>query len=126
VAVAIAKRTTDITAFYPENLADPQVRELAQRVEVLADSEMNLRRYDYPASHVAVALKDGRLLRESTTAVHGDARNPASFDELADKFIFLAGDILGAEGTQKVIETVQMVDALNDIRELTALLGKVA
>src|SRR5918999_1079878 len=49
VAVAITKGATDVSAFYPEQVVDPQVRELAHHVKVVADPEMNLRRYDYPA-----------------------------------------------------------------------------
>lgn len=126
VAACIVRGATDITAFYPENLADPQIRELASRVKVEADPEMNLRRYDYPASRVAVTLKDGRTLYESVTAHRGDAGNPVSYDELVNKFVSLALQTLGKERTYEVIEMVQRVDTLADIRELTGLLGNAA
>ena len=53
---------------------------------------------------------------------HGDYQSPASRQELEDKFTFLAQDILGEEQTKQVIETVDRLDTLEDIRELTALL----
>ena len=124
VAASLIHGTTDITAFYPEKVADPEIRTLAQRVEITADPEMSLRRYDYPASRVAVSLQDGRVLQESVTAHHGDTNNPASRDELLSKFTFLAADTLGEERTSRVIELVDRLDTIPDIRELTVLLGE--
>jgi hypothetical protein len=55
-------------------------------------------------------------------AHRGDAHNPVSQGELAGKFISLAGDTLGEERTQEVIDTVFRLDGLGDVRELTRLL----
>ena len=122
VATAIVHNSTDITAFYPDRLQDPATLTLAHRVDIVADPEMDLRRYDYPAARVAISLKDGRTLTEDVTAHHGDAENPASHEELVAKFNFLAEDILGDEGAVQVAETVGYLDALENIRELTRLL----
>ena len=124
VAASLIHGTTDITAFYPEKVKDPQVGALAQRVEVVADPEMNLNRYDYPASRVEVELADGRVFKDSVIAHHGDTHNPASRDELMSKFTFLASDSLGEERTRKVAELTGRLDSLGDVKELTGLLGK--
>ena len=124
VATAVVHRITDITAFYPEMLRDPETLALARRVDIVADPEMDLRRYDYPAARVAVSLKDGRTLTEDVTAHHGDAQNPASWEELLGKFNFLAQDVLGEEGAAHVVETVGHLDTLGNIRDLTRLLGR--
>ena len=122
VATAVVHDATDITAFYPGRLRDPETLALSRRVDIVADPQMDLRRYDYPAAKVAVSLKDGRVLQESVTAHHGDAQNPASREELVGKFNFLSQDILGDAGTARVVETVDCLDGLGDIRELTQLL----
>ena len=124
VATAVVHNSTDITAFYPDRLDDPETLALARRVEVVADPEMDLRRYDYPAAKVAVLLKDGRTVTEDVTAHHGDTQNPASREELVGKFNFLAQDVLDKEGAARVVETVGYLDALGDIRELTRLLKR--
>ena len=125
VAAALVLGTTDITAFYPDRVADPDIRSLARRVKVVANEEMSFRRYDYPSSRVEVTLKDGRTFEESVTAQHGDARNPASREELVGKFTFLAVDTLGEARTQQVIEVVDRLDKLDDVKELTLLLAPV-
>ena len=122
VAAAVVHHSTDITAFYPERVQDPETRSMARRVEIVADPEMDLRRYDYPAARVSISLRDGQTLNESVTVHHGDYQDPASRQELEGKFTFLVQDVLGPARTSQVIETVQRLDALEDIRELTALL----
>ena len=123
VAANIVRGTTDITSFYAEPVSDPEIKALAQRVEVVADPEMNLRRYDYPASRVTISLKDGRVLQHSVTAHHGDSRNPASQDELVGKFRFLTSEVLGEARMQQVIDTVSRLDSLDGVGELTGLLS---
>ncbi len=122
VAAAVTLGATDVTAFYQDNLTDEATLALAQRVSVAADPEMDLRRYDYPAARVTVSLNNGRTLSESVTAHHGDHRNPASPEELRDKFTFLAEGALGEKGVRKVMDALSRLEELPDIRELTALL----
>ena len=83
---------------------------------------MDLLRYDYPAARVSISLKDGRTIKKDVIAHHGDTHNPASREELVGKFSFLVEDILGADVTARITETVSHLDALGSIRELTRLL----
>ncbi|MDP7588186.1 MAG: MmgE/PrpD family protein [SAR202 cluster bacterium] len=122
VATAVVHNSTDITAFYPDRLQDPETLALSRRVDIIADPEMDLRRYDYPAAKVAISLKDGRTITEDVTAHHGDTENPASREELVGKFKFLVEDVLGEERAIRVVETVGHLDALGNIKELTRLL----
>ena len=122
VATAIVYNNTDITAFYPDRLQDPRTLNLSHRVDIVADPEMDLRRYDYPAARVSISLKDGRTIKKDVIAHHGDSQNPASREELMGKFNFLVEDILGADVTARITETVSHLDALGNIRELTRLL----
>ena len=122
VAASVTQGATDVTAFYPDKLTDEATLSLSQRVSVSADPQMDLRRYDYPAARVTVSLRNGRTMSESVVAHHGDHQNPAPPDELREKFAFLSKDALGEERIRQVIDTVARIEALPDIRELTALL----
>ncbi len=123
VAAAICYGRTDVTAFLPERVDDADIRELAQRVTLASDPEMNLRRYDYPSARVAVQLRDGRVRRAEVTAQRGDFSNPAGREVLLGKFDLLSRDTLGAGIVQQVVEAVSRLDRLSDVRELTALLS---
>ena len=122
VAAAICYGRTDVTAFWPERVGSADIRQLAERVSLDSDPEMNLRRYDYPAARVSVHLNDGRTLEAGVTSQRGDFSNPRGRDELLSKFDLLSRDTLGAGGVQQVIETVSRLDRLTDMGELTALL----
>ena len=119
VAAAVQHGVTDVSAFLPDRVSNAEVRQLAQRVTVDADSEMNLRRYDYPSARVAVHLADGRSLESSVVSQRGDATNPASREQLLSKFRSLAGPTLGNDGVRAAIDVAERIDALENISELT-------
>lgn len=123
VAAAVCYGRTDVTAFLPERVDSADIRQLAARVSLDSDSEMNLRRYDYPAARVAVQLADGRIRRAEVTSQRGDFSNPAGREELLGKFDLLARDTLGVDGVQQVVEAVCRLDSSSDVGELTALLS---
>ena len=123
VAAAVCYGATDVSAFLPDRVGNAEVRQLAQRVEVAADAEMNLRRYDYPSARVAVRLNDGRALESSVISQRGDATNPAPREQLLDKFRALAAPTLGDDGVQRVIDAAGRLDNLDGINELTTLLS---
>jgi hypothetical protein len=95
---------------------------MARRVEIAKDYLMALKRVDYPTAHVRVELLDGRVLTRSAGVVRGDAANPVPTDEVIAKFLSLASGPLGSGRAREVIEAVNGVDGLKDIRDLSALL----
>ena len=123
VAAGLVAGETGAPAFYDEQVGNPAVRSLAQRVEILADPDMNMRRYDYPAARVIITLDDGRTLESTAAAHYGDSHNPRPREDLLNKFRTLAGDSLGEERTEDVIAVVGRMDSLGSVRELTSLLG---
>lgn len=124
VAASLIHESTDVTAFYPDKVNDRRVRELAQKVHVMADPDMNLRRFDYPAARVTVRLENGHEITDSVTAHRGDTHNPAPREELMDKFSFLAKGSLGEDGVGRVTGLVGRLESLKDIKKLTAELGE--
>ena len=123
VAAAVCYGCTDVTAFLPQRVEDADIKSLAQRVAVMPDPAMSLRRYDYPAARVTVHLNDGRVLETDITSQRGDFSNPKPRDELLGKFSLLTRGALGTDGAQRVIATASRLDELADIRDLTRLLS---
>jgi 2-methylcitrate dehydratase PrpD len=123
VAAALVLGRTDVTAFFDDARTDARVRDLAGRVDVRGDAAMSMRSGDRPTARVTITLADGRTLTRETAVVHGDAANPASRQELIEKFSFLATDVIGKERVADVVATVDRLERLTDVRELTALLA---
>ena len=123
VGAALVLGKTDVSAFEKEAREDPRIQELAARVAVDVDPRMSLRSSKRPISRVTVTLKDGQSLSHEVTTVRGDAENPAPRCELDDKFLSLAGPVLGDTGAHAVVATVDRLEGLGDIGELTTLLA---
>jgi 2-methylcitrate dehydratase PrpD len=124
VAAAVVKGTTDVSAFADAVREDPRVRQLAARVEVGGDDAMSLRGDpDRPTARVAVELRDGRRLTREAAVIRGDAANPRPRYELEAKFRALASTALGAGRANEVVALVARLEQLEDVRDLTALLG---
>jgi 2-methylcitrate dehydratase PrpD len=122
VAAALVLGRTDTSAFEERLLNDPRILAMAKRVEIEKDDEMTLKRADYPTAHVHVALRDGRVLTRSAGVVRGDAANPVPADDVIAKFLSLVSGPLGLRRAREVVEAVDGVDALKDVRDLSALL----
>jgi 2-methylcitrate dehydratase PrpD len=122
VSAALVLGTADVSAFLPTSLADPRIRALATRVRVEADSEMSPRRLDYPTARVRVAFRDGRVLEGSATIPPGDAANPVPRSDVVSKFVALAEPVVGGPRVRRLLEVVEELEAVKDIRDLTALL----
>jgi hypothetical protein len=63
------------------------------------------------------------VLKASTNIVRGDYGNRVPRSEIIEKFHFLNDGILGKEQADHVVETVDRLGSMIDVRQLTALLG---
>ena len=86
-------------------------------------SALLLRRARVNGRRVDIALRDGRVLTDETRATHGDAANPPTREELVRKFTTLAVPVLGSTRAAEVVNAVARLDAVDDIRTVTALLA---
>ena len=121
VAAAIVRDSVDVNSFYSEAIGDERIQELAGKVHVTIDPKLASPRVDWPLTQAFVRLKDGRVLEGDTTIVRGDYGNRLPREELLEKFHFLNDGILGSERASEVIDTIDGLERLSDVRELTAL-----
>ncbi|MGH7311535.1 MAG: MmgE/PrpD family protein [Candidatus Rokuibacteriota bacterium] len=123
VAAAVVTGDSGVAAFLDATRADPRVRELARRVEVRGDPSMSMHGAGEPTARVAVVLRDGRVLTQTTTIVRGDAENPVPREARVEKFLGLASPTLGPDRARRVVEAVAELETLKDVRDLTALVA---
>ncbi|MCH9011217.1 MAG: MmgE/PrpD family protein [Chloroflexi bacterium] len=123
VAAALVRDTADVTAFRVDAISDNRTRDLAFRVNVIVDPAPFSGRRDGTPADAVVRMKDGGVLKGSADIVRGDYGNRAFRSEIIEKFHALNDSILGEAQADKVVETVDRLDSLADVRELTALLG---
>jgi 2-methylcitrate dehydratase PrpD len=112
-------------------LDDPQIRDLAQKVELVESPELNRLAELFEAgdprgqwaSRVTLILKDGTQVESGLE--DGGFRFPApDWDEsrMEDKFRWLMRDVLEAPLVDRLIDMVWQFDAVSDVGELTQML----
>jgi 2-methylcitrate dehydratase PrpD len=113
-------------------LEDPQIRAMAERIEVVETEEMNslYRRAEQGdlqgryAARVTITLKDGRVLESDI--VEGNINFPQQgWDEtrLEEKFRWLTQHVLDPVHIDELVDLVWRFDQLPDVRALTRLLA---
>ena len=119
-AVAIAFHTGPLG---PESitdiaLANPAIRDLAKRVHVRHEPELDR---GYPAgrpARLAVTMTDGRIHRAEASIPRGDVANPLSPAERKTKARTLLEIGFGPIGASKVPAAIETLDLKTDLRDL--------
>ena len=128
-AVTLLEGNAFIDQYVDEKLRDPKILDLANRIEVVIDPELDAGGpHEMRAVRATVKLKDGRVLEESVTYRSGHWRNPIPPEVLKEKFRDLAGRVLKAEAVKTIEDIVSSLDqqespgarlgvALQDLRD---------
>jgi 2-methylcitrate dehydratase PrpD len=121
IAVALVDGGVSFAASHShERMSDPQIRAVKERVQLVADRKL----VDPAAPRsglVEVTLKDGRTLSHFTKFAPGTKENPVSTEVLNAKVRDLMAPVLGAERTAKLIERVNALEEVRDVRDLRPL-----
>jgi 2-methylcitrate dehydratase PrpD len=123
VAVSLLDGEALLGQFSETRISEPQVMALAKRVEIVTDPEMDKLYPGRYANKVEILLKDGQRFEARIDFARGSVEFPMGFSEVAGKFRSLAGPVIAADRVDALIETVEGLELLDDIRELTRLLA---
>jgi 2-methylcitrate dehydratase PrpD len=105
-----------------ERMKDPQVLAARQRVQLVADR--SLMDPNAPRSaRVEVTLQDGRTVSHFTRHPPGTKENPLDTAGVNAKVRDLMAPVLGRERTEAVIERINSLEELDDVRALRPLLA---
>jgi 2-methylcitrate dehydratase PrpD len=122
VALALTADPGDPAMYAPEAIDDPLRRELARRVEIVIDPEMEAAYPKHYGARVYLELEGGVSRTSSKLDPHGMPADPCTEAEVLEKFRRLATRVKSEEDAQSIIKTVQRTERLQRITELTQLL----
>jgi 2-methylcitrate dehydratase PrpD len=122
VAVTLLDGAALLDQFAETKLADPAVLDLARRVTIDVDPDIDRLYPERYANRVAITLKDGRRFEARVDHARGSTERPLSLDEVAAKFCSLSAGALSREQAEQVIETVENLEMLDNLADLTRLL----
>jgi 2-methylcitrate dehydratase PrpD len=122
IAVALKLGRNGREQYALDLIRDRSLLELASRVEVLPDDELEALYDEKWPSIVEVTTKDGRTLSARRDLPSGEPEYPVSDADLKAKFISLAADCVSAKRAQTIWEAIFKLDEADRVSELTALL----
>jgi 2-methylcitrate dehydratase PrpD len=104
-----------------KRMKDKKVLALRQKVELIADDELERLR---PEKHgiVELTLKDGRQFQRRTCTVRGTVQNPMTRAEVDEKCYDLMAPVLGKKRARALCDTVWDIERVKDLRKLRPLL----
>ena len=124
IALALVSGTVSFEDSHSyERMADPEVRAAKARVQLVADAEL-MDRAAPRSGLVEVTLKDGRSVSHFTRHAPGTKENPMDTESVSAKARLLMQPVLGGAQTEEIIQRVNALEQMGDVRELGRLLAR--
>ncbi len=121
IAAAIADRQVTPAQFEPDKIMDPRIRAQLEKVEVVADPEIEAVFPKLQRVIVTIHTTDGEQLKEQLDYPKGDPRNPLTDEEIEEKFDALAAPLLSAAARTRLKKAVWNLEKLETVTELLDL-----
>jgi 2-methylcitrate dehydratase len=122
IAAALVDRQVTPAQFTIQKIMDRNIREQLQKVEVVADPEIEK---TFPALQrviVHIDTRDGRSFNKQLDFPKGDPRNPLTDAEIEEKFSALAEGVLTSAAQKKVKDAVWNLEHVDSVAELMTLM----
>jgi len=122
IAAALVDRQVTPMQFTMEKIMDPAIRAQLQKVEVVADPEIEK---VFPALKrviVHIDTRDGRSFNKQLDYPKGDPRNPLTDQEVEEKFSALADGVLSNGAQKRVKDAIWNLERVGSVSELMSLM----
>ena len=122
IAAALVDRQVTPAQFTMQKIMSLRIREQLNKIEVVADPEIEK---VFPALQrviVQIQTKDGRSLQKQLDFPKGDPRNPLTDQEIEEKFSALAEGVLSRPAQKRVKDAVWSLERVGSVSDLMALM----
>jgi len=125
IALALVKGKVDTDMYTDECFNDPEIQKVMQKVTSSADPGLG---QDYSktksvmSSIVEMKTGDGRIFTRRLDYPRGNPENPASKEELQNKFRTLATKVISQQAVEEIVELVDGLERVQNIHSLTRLI----
>jgi len=125
VAVGMLDGQAYLEQFTDERIKERDVVDLASRIDVQVDPEMDAVYPELYAGKVTVETRDGRKIVKRVDYSRGMPENPMDEAEVRRKFISLATAAAGPETARAILAVVDAAPEATTVRSLATALGRV-
>jgi len=122
IAARLCRGPIDLRTMDHDIVRDPQVMELAGRVQMSLSQEYEHLRPGRNPAKVTLHLKDGQEVTREVMDCLGDPLKPMTREALVQKFLDLATPVLGEVKTEDFVAELQTLESVDDVRPLLRML----
>ena len=115
VATILWHGRSDLDVFGEEAFANPAILDLAARVEMIEDQELNKSFPQRIPARLKIVLKDGAVYEGKCDVPKGESGNPHSPEEIESKFYQLALPLWGEELARKIRQSCMTLETLDSL-----------
>jgi 2-methylcitrate dehydratase PrpD len=126
VANALIKGDVFIEDFTEEAIKNNEVLELAQRIKVKVDPELDKIPWIIVPNKIEIKVKGGRQYSKYVEYAKGHPKNPIPITEYIEKFkkcIPFSAKPIAEGNVEKVIDMIERLEEMEDVREIIKLLS---
>jgi 2-methylcitrate dehydratase PrpD len=125
-SIGLTEHSVSHDMFSDDKLQDPEIRRLMDKVKVVRDQSLD-EEYKRTGSHYTsiaeITMKDGKVKAHRVDIPKGEPENPASKEELIEKFRKLSAGVIDKDRIEQIISTVEILETLDDSSELMKLIS---
>ena len=127
-ATALVKKKVSLDDFTEEQIRNPHVLQVAQRIDCLVDPALDK---EYPASvtpaNVEVRTKKGNVFSRRVVERRGSPTNPLTMEEIEEKFrqcVRFAGNPLPEDRVREILLFLAKIEDQNDVTRVLPLFSQ--
>jgi 2-methylcitrate dehydratase len=121
-AAAAARGRVTLAELDGDALADVTIRGLLGAVRVVGEPQFDALFPRLHAAEVTVVTRAGERYVERSEHAKGDARDPLTDEEVAEKFASLSEGLLSAKRRGEILAAIEEIEAVDNVIELAGLL----
>lgn len=123
IAVAIVDKQVYLEQFSQERIKDPLIFELARRIEIEVDPELDRLYPQIYGGRVLIETHAGKTFSRRVDYSKGMPENPMSMDDIKRKFISLATAGVGGETANQILQAAIALFSGGSVKDINALLA---
>lgn len=121
IAAAIVLKDLSDRTFTVENINNPAVKALMEKIKVKINKELDDEFKQDPnqwSHRLTICLKNGETITEQVDYPIGDFKNPFDWEMADRKFRLLTEDMIGGEGVTRLLDKLHNLETIQDINEI--------
>jgi 2-methylcitrate dehydratase PrpD len=122
VSLALVKGGAGLADFSMASVNDPNIQRLFEKVKFISDPSFESKKDNIRGSEVEILLPNRQSFRTKVLLPRGEPENPATTEELEEKFKDCTAAFWSTPQKREVIHTIRALEKLDNIRNLTKLL----